>query len=34
MISPNIKAAEWGDGMVDRLARLIARTEPAQLTEI
>jgi predicted nuclease of restriction endonuclease-like (RecB) superfamily len=28
LISRKIKAAEWGDGVVDRLAAFIARTEP------
>jgi predicted nuclease of restriction endonuclease-like (RecB) superfamily len=28
MISRKIEAAEWGDGVVDRLAQFIARTEP------
>ena len=28
MISRKIQAAEWGDGVVDRLAEFIARTEP------
>jgi predicted nuclease of restriction endonuclease-like (RecB) superfamily len=28
MISGKIKAAEWGDGVVDRLAEFIARREP------
>jgi len=28
MISLKIKTAEWGDGIVDRLAEFIARTEP------
>ena len=27
-ISRKIEAAEWGDGVVDRLAQFIARTEP------
>jgi predicted nuclease of restriction endonuclease-like (RecB) superfamily len=28
IISHKIEAAEWGDGVVDRLAQFIARTEP------
>jgi predicted nuclease of restriction endonuclease-like (RecB) superfamily len=28
IISDKIEAAEWGDGVVDRLAQFIARTEP------
>lgn len=29
-ISRKIAAAEWGDGVVDQLARYLARTQPGQ----